>query len=156
MQGMPLRSDRILRYVNAFCPMCHDENPGRPLAEVARLSGYLAEADERVWLVRGCPEHGRVATFYDESPEILRYLEEWTATTKVHTPDTPGNWAPVPGAYLHGLPEMQTQHTCILLEDITQQCNLCCPNCFAASSPHLGGMVPIERILENIDQRLDR
>ena len=22
--GMPLRGDRILRYVNAFCPRCHE------------------------------------------------------------------------------------------------------------------------------------
>ena len=156
MPGMPLRTDRILRYVNAFCPACHDEFPSRPLEEVPRLSGYLKEADEHVWLVRGCPRHGKIETFYDESPEIMRYLEEWTAPTKVHTPDTPGNWMPAPGAYLEGLPETQTQHTCILLEDITQQCNLCCPNCFAASSPYVESMVPIERVLANIDQRLER
>ena len=54
MPGMPLRSDRILRYVSAFCPKCHDEQPDRPLAQVQRLAGYLAEADGHVWLVRGC------------------------------------------------------------------------------------------------------
>lgn len=41
----------------------------------------------------------------------------WIAPTKMHTPDTPGNFDPLPGAYLRGLGEMQTQHTCILLED---------------------------------------
>ena len=156
MPGMPLRSDRVLRYVNAFCPECHSEAPDRPLQEVQRLSGYLAEAEDRVWLVRGCSRHGKITTLYDESPEILRYLEEWTAPTKVHTPDTPGNWASLPGAYLRGLGEMQTQHTCILLEDITQHCNLCCPNCFASSAPDLAGVVPVETILANIDQRLAR
>lgn len=156
MPGMPLRGDRIHRYVNAFCPHCHHEQADRPLETVQRVSGYLAEVDGRVWLVRGCPTHGKVTTLYDESPEILRYLEEWTAPTKVHTPDTIGNFAPAPGAYLHGLGEMQTQHTCILLEDITQHCNLCCPNCFAASSPHYAGFVPIDDILANIDQRLAR
>lgn len=155
-KGMPLRDDRILRYVNSYCPACHREQPDRPLVQVARLSGYLAEAEGQVWLVRGCPEHGRVVTLYDESPEIMRYLEEWTAPTKVHTPDTPGNFAPLPGAYLQGLSEMQTQHTCILLEDITQQCNLCCPNCFASSAPNLPGVVPVARVLANIDQRLAR
>ena len=67
--------------------------------------------------------------------EILRYLEQWTAPTKVHTPDIAGNFKPVPQAYEDGLPEMQTQHTCILLEDITDHCNLRCPTCFAESSP---------------------
>ncbi len=156
MPGMPLRTDRIHRYVNAFCPQCHQEQPNQALHEVPRLSGYLAEADGRIWLVRGCPQHGKITTLYDESPEILRYLEQWTAPTKHHTPDTVGNFAPVPGAYLEGLGEMQTQHTCILLEDITPQCNLCCPNCFAGSSPQAAGFVAIEHILHNIDQRLER
>src|SRR5256884_2073208 len=156
MSGMRLRTDRILRYVVAFCPECHREAPGRPLAEVERLSGYLSEQDGKVWLVRGCPRHGKVVTLYDEVPEILRYLEEWTAPTKVHTPDTLGNYDPVPAAYLHGLGEMQTQHTCILLEEITEQCNLRCPTCFADSSPQLTGIASVERVLENIDRRLER
>src|SRR5919202_1757578 len=156
MPGMPLRGDRIHRYVSAFCPLCHDEEPLQPLAEVERLAGYLAERDGRVWLVRGCPRHGRVTTLYDESPEILRYLEQWTAPTKAHTPDVVGNYAPVPATYLRGLGEMQTQHTCILLEDVTAACNLCCPTCFAESSPHTLGTVPVERVLANVDQRLAR
>jgi uncharacterized radical SAM superfamily Fe-S cluster-containing enzyme len=156
MPGAPLRGDRILRYVSAFCPTCHAERPDRPLAEVERLSGYLAEEAGHVWLVRGCPRHGRITTLYDESPEILRYLEEWTAPTKRHTPDTSGNYAGVPAAYLAGLGEMQTQHTCILLEDITEQCNLRCPTCFADSSPAHTGVVPVDDVLANIDQRLAR
>ncbi len=156
MPGMPLRGDRLLRYVSAFCPHCHAENPERPLAEVSRLSGYLAEEDGGVWLVRGCPEHGKVRTFYDESAEILSYLEEWTAPTKRHVPDVAGNFDPVPEAYLRGLGEMQTQHTCILLEDIDLSCNLCCPNCFASSSPELRGAVPVSEILRSIDTRLSR
>src|SRR5438128_667477 len=155
-RGMPLRTDRILRYVVAFCAACHREHPDRPLGLVPRLSGYLAEQDGKVWLVRGCPRHGKVVTLYDEVPEILRYLEEWTAPTKVHTPDTLGNYDPVPAAYLHGLGEMQTQHTCILLEEITEQCNLRCPTCFADSSPQRSGVVPLDQVLENVDRRLAR
>ena len=155
--GMPLRGDRVLRYVSAFCPRCHDEAPDRPLREVRRLGGYLAaEPDDTVWLVRGCPDHGMVRTLYDESAEILAYLEQWTAPTKRHTPDLFGNFDPVPAAYLRGLGEMQTQHTCILLEDIELGCNLCCPNCFAASSPQLRGAVPVEAVLASIDTRLAR
>ncbi|GAB2940388.1 radical SAM protein [Nonomuraea fastidiosa] len=150
--GMGLRGDRILRYVNAFCPSCH----GRDLAEVERLSGYLAERDGKVWLERGCREHGFIRTLYDEDPEILAYLEEWTAPTKQHIPDTPGNFLPIPSAYLQGLPEMQTQHTCILLEDIAETCNLRCPTCFADSSPDLTGVVPVADVLANVDQRLAR
>lgn len=154
--GMPVREDRILRYVNAFCPDCHQEDPHRPLDEVERLSGYLSEAEGQVWLVRGCPRHGKVVTHYDEDAEILAYLEQWTAPTKVHIPDTPGNYAPLPAAYLQGLGEMQTQHTCILLEDINENCNLRCPTCYADSMPELTGVAAVEDVVSNIDQRLAR
>ncbi|MSX39165.1 MAG: radical SAM protein, partial [Actinobacteria bacterium] len=127
---MPLRGDKIRRYVNCFCPQCHAAQVEQPLTEVRRLSGWLAERDGKVWLERGCPTHGFIRTLYDESPEILDYLEQWTAPTKWHVPDTVGNFDPVPGAYLQGLGEMQTQHTCILLEDIVEVCNLRCPTCF--------------------------
>ncbi|MBJ7340658.1 radical SAM protein [Mycolicibacterium sp.] len=153
---MPLRDDRILRYVNAFCPQCHAEDPHRSLADVARLSGWLAARDGRVWLERACGTHGLVRTMYDEDPEILAYLEEWTAPTKSHTPDVAGNFDPVPSAYLRGLPEMQTQHTCILLADVTEACNLRCPTCFTESGPDLHGVVPVAEILANVDQRLAR
>lgn len=153
---MPLRGDRIHRYVNAFCPLCHEERPDRPLVEVARLSGWLVERDDRIWLERGCPSHGLVRTLYDESPEILTYLEQWTAPTKVHEPDLRGNFRPVPSAYEHGLPEMQTQHTCILLEDLLDHCNLKCPTCFAESSPALASVAPLEQVLASVDARLAR
>lgn len=154
--GMPLRGDRIHRYVNAFCPHCHREQPDRPLRDVARLAGWLVERDGRIWLERGCPEHGLVTTLYDESPEILRYLEQWTAPTKQHVPDARGNFDPIPSAYLRGLPEMQTQHTCILLADVTAECNLRCPTCFTDSSPELTGVAPLPEVLASIDTRLSR
>ncbi len=156
MSGMPLRGDRVHRYVVAFCPTCHEQAPDRPLEDVRRLSGWLVVRDDRVWLERGCPDHGLVRTLYDESPEILSYLEEWTAPTKSHVPDVRGNFLPVPAAYAQGLPEMQTQHTCILLEDIIDHCNLRCPTCFTESSPALGAVAPLEQVLASVDTRLSR
>lgn len=154
--GMPVRGDRIRQYVNAYCGECHREHPDRPLAEVARLPGYLSEADGRVWLVRGCQTHGRIVTLYDESPEIMDWLERWTAPTKHHLPDTPGNFDPAPLGYARGLGELQTQHTCILLTDIVEGCNLACPTCFTDSPARTDGAVPITDILANVDQRLAR
>jgi 7,8-dihydro-6-hydroxymethylpterin dimethyltransferase len=157
MSGVELRGDRIHRYVNAFCPQCHAEEPDRPLSSVERLSGWLTvRGDGQVWLERGCRSHGLVRTLYDEDPEILSYLEEWTAPTKAHVPDLPGNFDPVPAAYLRGLPQMQTQHTCILLEDIADTCNLRCPTCFADSSPDLRNVVAVRDVLANVDRRLER
>ncbi|WP_420810901.1 radical SAM protein [Euzebya rosea] len=152
---MATRTDRIRRYVTAWCPRCHDRDGGS-VDGARRLPGYLSEADGRVWLVRGCPDHGRIVTLYDEDPEILDWLERWTAPTKVHVPDTAGNFTPPPAGYLQGLGELQTQHTCILLEDLTDTCNLSCPTCFAGSGPDVAGFVPVEEVLANVDQRLAR
>lgn len=154
-KGMATRTDRIRRYVTAWCPRCH-ERDGGSVATARRLPGYLSEAEGRVWLVRGCPDHGRIVTLYDEDPEILDWLERWTAPTKVVVPDTPDNFDPPPAGYLRGLGELQTQHTCILLQDLTDHCNLSCPTCFAASGPAVGTVVPVQAILANVDQRLAR
>jgi hypothetical protein len=153
---MPLRDFRVHRYVNAFCPRCHLETPDRDLAEVRRLSGWLAVRAGRVYLERGCPDHGFQRTLYDEDAGILRYLEQWTAPTKEHVADLQGNYRPVPQAYLDGLPQMQTQHTCILLEDVTDHCNLRCPTCFASSSPALSAVAPVAEVLASVDAKLAR
>ena len=51
---------------------------------------------------------------------------------------------------------MQTQHTCILLADITAECNLRCPTCFTDSSPELTGVTPLAEVLSSLDTRLSR
>jgi uncharacterized radical SAM superfamily Fe-S cluster-containing enzyme len=111
--------------------------------------------DDRVWLVRECPEHGVIETLYEEDPRILDYLEQWTAPTKPPTPDDPDNADPVPTAYRRGLGALQIQHTCILLEDVTNACNLRCPNCFAGSAPQQSGMASVRDVLANVDRRLE-
>jgi 7,8-dihydro-6-hydroxymethylpterin dimethyltransferase len=145
----------VRRYVVAFCPRCHEERPD-DLVGVRRLSGYLAEADGHVWLVRGCPEHGRIVTFYDEDPRILDHLESWTARSRLPTPDQPGDFRPVPAGYADGLGGSQTQHTCTLVADVTETCNLRCPTCYASSAPDRPGTAAVDEVLANLDRRLER
>lgn len=142
----------VIRSVGAFCPDCHEADPSLPAAR--RLDGHLV-ADDRVWLTRTCPEHGNIVTLYDEDPEILAYLERWTAPTKPPTPDDPYNDDPLPHGYRNGLGARQIQHTCILLEDVTNACNLRCPTCFAASGPDATVMASLESVLGNVDRRLE-
>lgn len=152
--GQPLRGDRIHAYVSAYCPQCHDADID--LASVQRLPGALLIRDERVWLQRACPTHGLVTTLYDENPNILRYLERWQAPTKTHVPDQEGNFRPMPEAFAYGLPAFHTQHTCILVADVTEHCNLKCPTCFTASGPQLSGVASLADVLDNVDAKLSR
>jgi hypothetical protein len=145
------------RWVMAFCPACHRERPDRPLDEVERLPGRLVDdAAGRVWLVRSCPRHGTIDTLYQEDAALLAYLERWQAPPTKVTPDDPANHDPVPSCYLRGLGGRQTQHTCTLLEDVTNACDLRCPTCFAAAGDPGGIPVPVERVLENVDRRIAR
>jgi hypothetical protein len=66
LPGAPLRQ--------CILPALPRERPDRPLAQVGRLSGWLALRDDRVWLESRCPENGLVRTLCDESAEILSYL----------------------------------------------------------------------------------
>lgn len=153
--GMDVRDYSIHRYVNAYCPECFN-NDARSHEAAASRTGVLVERDGVVFLNRACPIHGWVSTMYEENSEILKYLEEWTAPTKWVVPDSINNFDAIPFAYNEGLGELQTQHTCILLEDINETCNLACPTCFTSSSPSLTGVAPIEEVMANIDQRLSR
>lgn len=146
--------DRPRKEVMAFCPACHHDDPHRRLESVARLEGRLHERGGRVLLTRTCPTHGPITTLYEESAEILTWLERWTAQTRPPTPDSPDDLTPVPGCYRQGLGGSQTQHTCILVEEITARCNLRCPTCFAASTPEDTASVPLGSVLANVDRRL--
>lgn len=154
MRAPPASFDRIRQQVAAFCPRCHAEDPHRPLGAVARLPGALAESEDAVWLVRDCPRHGEVITLYEEDARLLDELERWTAPTRGATPDDPRNDDAAPRAYLRGLGARQRQHTCVLLEDTTERCNLACPTCYAGSSPLAIGVAPVSEILANVDRRI--
>src|SRR4029453_3079911 len=67
-----------------------------------------------------------------------------------------GNSLPIPLSYFQGLGETQTQHSCILLVDINEACNLACPACFAASSPQAGNYLSQEHVLGILDATLAR
>ncbi|HSD48758.1 MAG TPA: radical SAM protein [Actinomycetota bacterium] len=155
MSRAPSAFDRVRSQVVAFCPHCHEEQPFRPLHDVGRLPAELAEADGAVWLVRDCPRHGRVVTLYEEDAAILTELERWTSPTKGPTPDDPRNPDPPPRSYLRGLGARQRQHTCVLLEDTTERCNLRCPTCYSGASPSASATATVTDTLANVDRRIE-
>ena len=155
---MPLRDDRIHRYVNAFCPRLPRGATRPPAGRGARLSGWLAERDDRIWLERGCPDHGLVRTLYDESPEILtlpRAVDR--ADQGARARRRAATSSRCPSAYEDGLPEMQTQHTCILLEDLTRPLQPASARPASPSRrPARASVAPLGEVLASIDARLSR
>jgi uncharacterized radical SAM superfamily Fe-S cluster-containing enzyme len=58
--------------------------------------------------------------------------------------------------YLDGLGDLQTQHSCVLLVDVTETCNLECPTCFAISGPGVGRHAPQNEVLRTLDAAIAR
>src|SRR3712207_5204882 len=126
MGTLALRPYTPLRMVLTTCGRCFDEDPDRRIDyELDVLQGNLVEMDGQVWLVRHCQRgHGEVYSLYEEHADLWHGLQQWRVPTRTILPDTAGNLRPIPMGYLDGLGDLQTQHSCVLLLDITDNCNL--------------------------------
>ncbi|MDP9350420.1 MAG: radical SAM protein [Chloroflexota bacterium] len=155
---LALRPYTPIRMVLTVCGHCFQEDPDRKIEyETDILQGNLILMDGKVYLRRHCRRgHGEVLSLYEEDYDLWSYLQQWRVPTKQIIPDTPGNDAPIPMGYLNGLGELQTQHSCILLLDITESCNLSCPTCFAESGPGAGRYARLEHITRSLDTAIKR
>jgi 7,8-dihydro-6-hydroxymethylpterin dimethyltransferase len=155
---MPLRPYTPLNMVLCVCGHCFGEDPNRKIDyEMDILQGNLILMDGKVYLRRICRRgHGEVISLYEEDYALWNYLQSWRVPTKEIIVDTPKNSQPIPMGYLDGLGELQTQHSCILLLDITENCNLNCPTCFAESGSGVSKFVRLPHILRTLDKAIER
>ena len=72
------------------------------------------------------------------------------------SPTAPRNTRPIPMGYLDGLGDLQTQHSCLVLIDVTETCNLECPTCFAVSAPGVGRHAPEPAVMRTLDAAIAR
>jgi uncharacterized radical SAM superfamily Fe-S cluster-containing enzyme len=144
--------------VLTVCGRCFAEAPDRAVEyERDILQGNLVLMDGKVWLRRVCRRgHGEVISLYEEDYALWSDLQQWRVPTKQIVADTPGNDRPIPMGYTLGLGELQTQHSCILLLDITENCNLRCPTCFAESGPGVNRYGRVADILRALDASIER
>lgn len=155
---LALRPYTPLRMVLTVCGKCFEEDPDRATDyETDILQGNLVAMDGKVYLRRHCRRgHGEVISLYEEDYALWQDLQQWRVPTKEIIPDTTGNLRPIPMGYLDGLGDLQTQHSCIVLLDITENCNLQCPTCFAESGPGVAKHAPIGNILRSLDTLIAR
>lgn len=155
---LPLRPYIPLRMVLCVCGHCFGDDPDRLIDyETDILQGNLIMMDGKVYLRRMCRRgHGEVISLYEEDYSLWEYLQSWRVPTKEIIADTPRNTRPIPMGYLDGLGDLQTQHSCILLLDITENCNLNCPTCFAESGTGISKFVRLPHILRTLDAAIER
>jgi uncharacterized radical SAM superfamily Fe-S cluster-containing enzyme len=147
----------LQRMVLALCGVCAREAPDRPLDyERDVLQGVLVEQDGAIWLRRRCRRgHREVVSLYEEDAATWRELQSWRAPTRWLVPDA-DEGPPIPLGYTSGLGPLQEQHTCILVVDLTRDCNLACPPCFAGSRPGRDAYAPPAAVLASVDAALAR
>jgi uncharacterized radical SAM superfamily Fe-S cluster-containing enzyme len=155
---LQLRPYTPLRMVLCVCGKCFSEDPDREVDYATDiLQGNLVRQDGSVWLRRYCQRgHGEVVSLYDEDYALWEYLQQWRVPTREIVPDTPDNVLPIPLNYVNGLGQLQTQHSCILLVDVTENCNLRCPTCFAGSSPGISRFARLPHIMRALDTAIQR
>jgi len=155
---LALRPYLPLRMVLTVCGHCFSDDPDREIDyETDILQGNLVAMDGAVYLRRTCRRgHGEVMSLYEEDHERWEYLQQWRTPTREVIPDTTGNTRPIPMGYADGLGDLQTQHSCVLLLDITENCNLECPTCFAAAAPGVGRFARLPHLLRSLDAAIDR
>src|SRR6476661_5486994 len=155
---LALRPYTPLRMVLTVCGRCFSEDPDRPIDyETDILQGNLVAMDGGVYLRRICRRgHGEVVSLYEEDVTVWEDLQQWRIPTREVVPDRAGNTRPIPMGYLDGLGDLQSQHSCVLLVDVTETCNLECPTCFAISSPGVGRHAPRNEVLRTLDAAIAR
>jgi uncharacterized radical SAM superfamily Fe-S cluster-containing enzyme len=155
---LPLNAWTPLRMVLTVCPRCFEEDPERDLDyEMDVLQGNLVAMNGRVYLRRVCRRgHGEVMGLYEEDGALWEDLQQWRIPTRQIIPDRPANTRPIPMGYLDGLGDLQTQHSCLVLIDVTETCNLECPTCFAASAPGVGRHAPEPAVMRTLDAAIAR
>jgi uncharacterized radical SAM superfamily Fe-S cluster-containing enzyme len=144
--------------VLTVCGRCFSEDPDREVDYATDiLQGNLVLQDGSVWLRRHCRRgHGEVVSLYEEDHVLWDDLQQWRVPTRQIIADSPDNLLPIPMGYERGLGELQTQHSCILLVDVTESCNLRCPTCFAESAPGIGRYARLPHILGTLDASIER
>ncbi|MEM6929655.1 MAG: radical SAM protein, partial [Myxococcota bacterium] len=122
-----------LKTTQSLCPRCLDRIPAAVLAR-----------DGAVWMDKECPSHGRFSAQL-ASDEAHYFL---------HDPrlDAVGGCCG-PGQHCG---DQVANHSCNLLIEITQRCNLTCPTCYADSSPDKLETMAWERFVELLDGLLEQ
>ena len=122
-------TEKEIKTTTSLCPECLNKIPGT-----------VYERDGRVILDKECPDHGRYSALL--SSDLRHY---YVADEEIEAV------ACCCGPSQHCGDQVEN-HSCNMLIEITQSCNLTCPTCYAGSSPHNKTFMSVENFTETIDK----
>ena len=99
-----------------------------------KLEGKIVFQDDKVFLLKRCPQHGAERVLVADDVDYYRRCRE-VFIKQPEMPlayNTPVKWG---CPYDCGLCTDHEQHSCLSLVEVTDSCNLRCPVCYAESGP---------------------
>jgi len=135
---MATRDYIFYELTNSVCSQC-----------LKKLEAKIIIQQGKVYMLKNCLEHGReqvlISTDVDYYKKCREFIKPGDLPKKFNTKIEKGC------PYDCGLCPDHEQHSCVTLVEVTEQCNLTCPTCYANSSPTNGR----HRTLAEIERMLD-
>ncbi len=136
---MPIRPYLFYDIAVSICSTCF-----------RRVDAKIVFQDDRVFMMKRCPEHGHERVLIADDVDYYRRCRE----VFIKPPEMPLHYnTPVKYGcpYDCGLCTDHEQHSCLSVVEIADTCNLRCPICYASSGPDRSSF----RSLDHIDRMLD-
>ncbi len=130
----------------SLCPYC-----------LSRIPAHRITDNNSVFLVKTCPTHGKLDRVVLWKNSIHSY-SEWTRQNKECIDNDPvtGPSSASGCPFECGLCPDHKQGTCTAIIEVTDQCNLHCPVCFASSGKSSAANPKKEQIARTLQSLLDR
>lgn len=132
---------RKIKDTKSICPQCLEP-----------LEAQVLERQGEIWMDKTCPSHGHFSALL--SSDIRHYYEP--VSRPVQGSSCCGSSCGLPATEISGNSESApwNAHSCTVLIEITERCNLSCPTCFAGSSPQHSEMMSLGEFTHQVDQLL--
>jgi len=129
------RDYKLISYTQSLCPICIKPIPTK-----------IIEKNNSIYLKKHCFEHGDQLEILEEDAEFYKSREGYNKPSTISKTQTKiAKGCP----FDCGLCPDHEQHTCIGLIEVTPQCDLGCPVCFACAGS--GEPLPLKKIEEMMD-----
>lgn len=130
---------REIKRTRSICPMCLEP-----------LDARVYERSGEVWMDKCCPEHGEFSALL--SSDVRHYYRPIEGDSDGGTCCGSSCGLPAGDAVNQSASNPWGDHSCTVLIEIIERCNLSCPTCFAGSSPQHSGVMSLEEFTAKVDR----
>ncbi|MCE1273544.1 MAG: radical SAM protein [Chlorobiales bacterium] len=137
---LPCQKDyEFIEHTTSICPVC-----------LRRVDAKIVRKNDGIFLLKFCPEHGEQQEIMEHDADYFLGRMQYTKPGTVSKVQT-GRELGCP--FDCGLCPDHEQHTCIAVMEVTSDCDLKCPVCYAESGS--GDPLPLAKIGEMLDFFVD-